>query len=107
MHGPINLKSPNITGKGQMGFNLAFKGLIILCTYNVILRWIPVTIFTVEKQYLLRILSICFCLDSPALKTRVPYYIFFSGLSSCPFFNITLGRQDFLKQKRIYIKCVF
>jgi hypothetical protein len=27
MHGPINVKSPNITSKWQMGFNSAFKGL--------------------------------------------------------------------------------
>jgi hypothetical protein len=27
MHGPINVKSPNNTSKGQMGFNSAFKGL--------------------------------------------------------------------------------
>jgi hypothetical protein len=27
MHGPINVKSPNNTGKLQMGFNSAFKGL--------------------------------------------------------------------------------
>jgi hypothetical protein len=27
MHGPINVKSPNNTGKWQMGFNSAFKGL--------------------------------------------------------------------------------
>jgi len=29
MHGPINVKSPNNTSKWQMGFNSAFKGLII------------------------------------------------------------------------------
>ena len=29
MHGPINVKSPNITSKWQMGFNSEFKGLII------------------------------------------------------------------------------
>jgi hypothetical protein len=29
MHGPINAKSPNNTSKWQMGFNSAFKGLII------------------------------------------------------------------------------
>jgi hypothetical protein len=28
MHGPINVKSPNNISKWQMGFNLAFKGLI-------------------------------------------------------------------------------
>jgi hypothetical protein len=27
MHGSINVKSPNNTGKWQMGFNSAFKGL--------------------------------------------------------------------------------
>jgi hypothetical protein len=27
MHGPMNVKSPNNTSKGQMGFNSAFKGL--------------------------------------------------------------------------------
>jgi hypothetical protein len=27
MQGPINVKSPNIAGKWQMGFNSAFKGL--------------------------------------------------------------------------------
>jgi hypothetical protein len=27
MHGPINVKSPNITSKWHMGFNSAFKGL--------------------------------------------------------------------------------
>jgi hypothetical protein len=29
MHGPMNVKSPNNTSKWQMGFNSAFKGLII------------------------------------------------------------------------------
>jgi hypothetical protein len=29
MHGPINVKSPNNTSKWQMGFNSAFKGLIL------------------------------------------------------------------------------
>jgi Leu/Phe-tRNA-protein transferase len=29
MHGPINVKSPNNTSKWQMGFNSAFKGLIM------------------------------------------------------------------------------
>jgi hypothetical protein len=29
MHGTINVKSPNNTSKWQMGFNSAFKGLII------------------------------------------------------------------------------
>jgi hypothetical protein len=29
MHGPINVKSPNNTRKWQMGFNSAFKGLIV------------------------------------------------------------------------------
>jgi hypothetical protein len=28
MHGPIKFKSPNNTGKWQMRFNSAFKGLI-------------------------------------------------------------------------------
>jgi hypothetical protein len=28
MHGPINVKSPNNASKWQMGFNLAFKGLM-------------------------------------------------------------------------------
>jgi hypothetical protein len=29
MHGPMNLKFPNNTSKRQMGFNSAFKGLIM------------------------------------------------------------------------------
>jgi hypothetical protein len=29
MHGPINVKSNNNTSKWQMGFNSAFKGLIL------------------------------------------------------------------------------
>jgi hypothetical protein len=29
MHGPINVKFPNNISKWQMGFNLAFKGLIM------------------------------------------------------------------------------
>jgi hypothetical protein len=29
MHGPINVKSSNNTSKWQMGFNSAFKGLIM------------------------------------------------------------------------------
>jgi hypothetical protein len=29
MHGPINVKSPNNTRKWQMGFNSAFKRLIL------------------------------------------------------------------------------
>jgi hypothetical protein len=29
MHGDINVKSPNNTSKWQMGFNSAFKGLMI------------------------------------------------------------------------------
>jgi hypothetical protein len=38
MHGPINVKSPNNTSKCQMGFNSAFKGLIMIClatTYEI------------------------------------------------------------------------
>jgi hypothetical protein len=30
MHGPINVKSPNNTSKWQMGFNSAFKGLMLV-----------------------------------------------------------------------------
>jgi hypothetical protein len=30
MHGPINVKSPNNTSEWEMGFNTAFKGLILL-----------------------------------------------------------------------------
>jgi hypothetical protein len=30
MHGPINVKSPNNISKWQMGFNSAFKGLMLL-----------------------------------------------------------------------------
>jgi len=30
MHGPMNVKSPNNTSKWEMGFNSAFKGLILL-----------------------------------------------------------------------------
>jgi hypothetical protein len=37
MHGPINVKSPNITSKWQMGFNSAFKGLI--SCYNTANLW--------------------------------------------------------------------
>jgi hypothetical protein len=33
MHGLINVKSPNNTSKWQMGFNSAFKGLIIVVTF--------------------------------------------------------------------------
>ena len=32
MHVPINVKSPNNISEWQMGFNSAFKGLIVLCT---------------------------------------------------------------------------
>jgi hypothetical protein len=32
MYGPINVKSPNNISKWQMGFNSAFKGLMII--YN-------------------------------------------------------------------------
>jgi hypothetical protein len=31
MHGPIKVKFPNNISEWQMGFNSAFKGLIILC----------------------------------------------------------------------------
>jgi hypothetical protein len=34
MHGPINVKSPNNTSKCQMGFNSAFKVLIITFQLN-------------------------------------------------------------------------
>jgi len=30
MHGPINVKSPNNISKWEIGFNSAFKGLIII-----------------------------------------------------------------------------
>jgi hypothetical protein len=30
MHGPINIRSPNDISKWQMGFNSAFKGLILV-----------------------------------------------------------------------------
>jgi hypothetical protein len=30
MHGPINVKSPNNISKWQMGFNSAFKGLMLI-----------------------------------------------------------------------------
>jgi conjugal transfer/entry exclusion protein len=30
MHGPIKVKSPNNTSKWQMGFNSAFKGLMLM-----------------------------------------------------------------------------
>jgi hypothetical protein len=33
MLGPINVKSPNNTSKWQMGFNLAFKGLITFAKF--------------------------------------------------------------------------
>jgi hypothetical protein len=34
MHGHMNVKSPNNTGKWQMGFNSAFKGLTDIATVN-------------------------------------------------------------------------
>jgi hypothetical protein len=37
MHVPINVKSPNNISKWQMGFNLAFKGLIPKCSDLVLL----------------------------------------------------------------------
>jgi hypothetical protein len=37
MHGPINVKSPNNISKWQMGFNSAFKGLIIVIEGCVVL----------------------------------------------------------------------
>jgi hypothetical protein len=38
MHVPINVKSPNNISKWQMGFNSAFKGLILL-RMNKIRMW--------------------------------------------------------------------
>jgi hypothetical protein len=43
MHGPINVKSPNNTSKWQIGFNSAFKGLILIFRrkWNVgVMDWI-------------------------------------------------------------------
>jgi hypothetical protein len=37
MHGPINVKTPNNTSKWQMGFNSAFKGLIL--KYPIKVLW--------------------------------------------------------------------
>jgi hypothetical protein len=36
MHGPIKVKSPNNTRKWQMGFNSAFKGLILVFSLNTL-----------------------------------------------------------------------
>jgi len=38
MHGPINVKSPNNTRKWEMGFNSAFKGLIMLTEAELLVR---------------------------------------------------------------------
>jgi hypothetical protein len=36
MHGPINVKSPNSISKWQMGFNSAFKGLILITNIEAV-----------------------------------------------------------------------
>jgi hypothetical protein len=40
MHGPINVKSPNNISKWQMGFNSAFKGLIVVSFNKSILAFV-------------------------------------------------------------------
>jgi hypothetical protein len=42
------------------------------CTYNVTFRGVRVTIFTVERQYVLYILRVC-SLSYPGCKANVPY----------------------------------
>ena len=46
MLGPINVKSPNNTSKWQMGFNSAFKGLILAQTdvRNAFLKEAPLAV---------------------------------------------------------------
>jgi hypothetical protein len=55
MHGPINVKSLNNTSKWQMGFNLAFKGLIV--TKSKSKNFASLSCFTFPKMlpYLIRI----------------------------------------------------
>jgi hypothetical protein len=48
---------------------------------NLILRRVRVTIFVVERQELLHILSVCLYPNNPARKARAPYYIVICGLS--------------------------
>jgi hypothetical protein len=43
MHLPIKVKSPNNIRKWQMGFNSAFKGLIILLVYLLYCKKLPNT----------------------------------------------------------------
>ena len=52
------------------------KTLTRQCTCNVTLRSVLVTIFVVEKQYVLHILRACVCcLSYAAYKAHAPYYV--------------------------------
>ena len=57
---------------------------------NVTWRRVRVTIVAVEKQYVLRILSVC-SFSYPTCKAHAPYYIVICGLSGCTkFFHILI-----------------
>jgi hypothetical protein len=66
------------------------------CTYNVTLKSVGVTIFAVEKQKILHILSACVCVCSlsyPVRNAHAPYYIILSGCSV--FFHIISKKERF------------
>ena len=65
--------------------------------------------FSVNKQYVLHILSVCLCtLSYPACNTHAPYYIVFCGLSGHTIFSQIKGkifekRKDFVHKMCVLI----
>jgi hypothetical protein len=82
MHGPINVKSPNNTSKWQMGFNLAFKGLILTCwLYSSILPEVVLNVVANDVR------NVCYKLQSNCedccKRQNVHYFLFYEFTRRC------------------------
>jgi TRAP-type uncharacterized transport system fused permease subunit len=68
--------------------------------YNVILRRVYETIVAVEKQLVLKILSLCY----PICKAQMPYYFVICGLSGSFLFFHIVSQTERLSEKAVQHK---
>ena len=76
------------------------------CTYNVTARRVSLNFVTVEKQNVLRFMSVCFSVRYPACKEHVPYCHLWPAPLYGIFFTLSHKRQDFRKKVIEHKMCV-
>jgi hypothetical protein len=82
MHVPINIKSPNNISKWQMGFNSAFKGLIIVRhTSDIYTEWKRVN--PLQTAYIL---------------SKAILVVYFQMNQRCNFMDVTMLIDDIVHE---------